>query len=74
MDTKPLGHCTIALSSVSGRPMYGRLEYSRLVDSDTELGSIPWETARLARLAMITTTAVSEYMARDIRIDDLRSF
>lgn len=54
--------------------MYGRLEYSRLVDSDTELGSIPWETARLARLAMITTTVVSEYMARDIRTDDLRSF
>lgn len=74
MDTKPFGHCTIALSSVSGVPMYGRLEYSRLVDSGTELGSIPWETTTLARLAMITVTVVNEYMARVIKIDDLQYF
>lgn len=72
MDTKPFGYCTIALPSVSDVPMDGRLEYSRLVDSDTELGSIPWETTRLARQAPITITVVNEYMARIITIDDLQ--
>lgn len=55
--------------------MYVRSEYSPLVDSGTELGSMLWGTVRLARVVITTiTTAVSEYMVKAVGMDDVRLF